>query len=459
MNSKKDTDQKTSVGIGGFLLIILLLIVLISEEETIASVPPHHRIEKRIQDRTISVPYHLAFTSEARARGINAPMIVSKVKKDCLLSEVSASAFNALAIIVQFPDKPVQTSLEYFDTLLFHPSGKTLRKYYQEISYGQMDIVTVDLPSSTGWKQVSQNYSYYVDGKNGFGTYPNNSQKLVEDVVALADSIVDFSKYDNDHDGYVDALFIIHAGSGAEYTGSVNDIWSHQWSTYTPQLVDGVNVFTYSIEPEYWSKPGDMTCGVFAHEMAHAVFQLPDLYDYDQNSKGLGRWSLMASGSWNGNLGNSPAHPDAWSRVMMGFAQPTVIDSDIMDMEILPVEDVSSIYKLIPYGSTGNEYFLIENRRKKLFDEALRGEGLLVYHIDENKIGNSGQWYPDLTTNDHYKVALEQADGKWDLERNQNAGDTGDPFPGSTNKTIYNTLSIPNSNNYLDRKTNLAVTN
>ncbi len=43
-----------------------------------------------------------------------------------------------------------------------------------------------------------------------------------------------------------------------------------------------------------------MTCGVFAHEMGHAAFGLPDLYDTDNSSEGLGNWSLMAGGSWNG---------------------------------------------------------------------------------------------------------------------------------------------------------------
>jgi immune inhibitor A len=136
---------------------------------------------------------------------------------------------------------------------------------------------------------------------------------LTEDVVYLADPYVDFSQYDNDNDGYVDALFVIHAGPGAEHTGDPNDIWSHQWNTGYPPYVDGVYVTTYSMEPEYWSSPGDMTIGVYCHELGH-VFGLPDLYDYGFDSQGVGRWSLMAVGSWNGPMGSSPAHPDAWSR-------------------------------------------------------------------------------------------------------------------------------------------------
>ena len=60
----------------------------------------------------------------------------------------------------------------------------------------------------------------------GFGTHPNNAQKLVEDAIALADPNVNFADYDNDGDGVVDALVVICAGSGGEQTGNVNDIWS-----------------------------------------------------------------------------------------------------------------------------------------------------------------------------------------------------------------------------------------
>ena len=43
-----------------------------------------------------------------------------------------------------------------------------------------------------------------------------------------------------------------------------------------------------------------MTIGVFVHEMGHGFWNLPDLYDTDGSSEGIGSWSLMAGGSWNG---------------------------------------------------------------------------------------------------------------------------------------------------------------
>ena len=73
---------------------------------------------------------------------------------------------------------------------------------------------------------------YYTNSAYGTGSYPRNCQKLVEEAVDLVDAVVDFSDYDNDSDGYVDGLMIVHSGRGAELTASPHDIWSHKWTTY-----------------------------------------------------------------------------------------------------------------------------------------------------------------------------------------------------------------------------------
>jgi immune inhibitor A len=370
--------------------------------------------------------------------------------------------FNTLALLVHFTDNLSSTVPSFFDQLIFGSSGSSVRVYYQEVSYGTLTLVTVDLPSSRGWYTAPQTYAYYVNGQYGFGTYPRNAQRLTEDVVYLADPYVDFSQYDNDNDGYVDALFVIHAGSGAEYTGNPNDIWSHQWSTLHPPHVDGVYVTTYSMEPEYWSSPGDMTIGVYCHELGH-VFGLPDLYDYDYDSEGVGRWSLMAVGSWNGPMGSSPAHPDAWSRAQLAFVTPVTITSNTQGVVVNSVEltSTNSVYYVWKNGSANNEYFLLENRQQTGYDAYLPSNGLLIWHVDENMWNNDNQCTDHQNCNCvlHYKVALEQADGKLDLEYNNNSGDDGDPYPGTTNNRAFNLDSTPNSGSYADCTSSVEVKN
>ena len=52
---------------------------------------------------------------------------------------------------------------------------------------------------------------------------------MARDAAVAADADVNFTPYDNDGNGFVDAFIVVHAGSGAEETGNPNDIWSHKW--------------------------------------------------------------------------------------------------------------------------------------------------------------------------------------------------------------------------------------
>jgi hypothetical protein len=123
------------------------------------------------------------------------------------------------------------------------------------------------------------------------------------------------------------------------------------------------------------------------------------------------------------------------------------------------VEDSSKIYRLWTNGGSGSEYFLVENRRKIGFDSYLPSEGLMIYHVDDALRGNNRQWYPGYVDSGHYEVALEQADGLWDLEHDTDGGDTGDPYPGSTTNRTFNNTSTPNSKSYADAVTYVSVTN
>lgn len=363
-----------------------------------------------------------------------------------------SSPFRTLAILVEFSDNAHQPSipLTQFDTLLFSATGATLRTYYREVSYLQLDIVTLNLPSALGWRTAPQLYSYYVAGQYCFGNYPRNCQKLAEDAVGLVDSVVDFSQYDNNGDGWVDTVFIIHAGQGAKFTGNPNHIWSHSWWTRNYPYLDGVWIGSYTTEPEFWQSPGDMTRGVYAHEIGHA-FGLPDLYDTDGSSEGIGAWSLMSGGSWNGTLGDSPAHLDAWSRLYLGFTTATIVTPANQTINLPNVEQNASgaIYRL----NTGfvGEYFLLENRQPVGSDAALPGAGLLIWHVDDQVSNNEKEclsvnnW---LCGSRHFHVALEQADGLLELEKKIDRGDTGDPFPGAAGNTVFDSFTNPNTSSY-----------
>ncbi len=365
--------------------------------------------------------------------------------------------FKVLALCVDFPDKPSSVPAVKFDTLIFGNQPGTVRDFYSEMSYGTLTIVTVNLPSSVGWKRLSNNYDYYVSNSYGLGAYPNNTQKLCEELVDLVDPYVNFADYDNDGDGYVDGLLIVHPGRGAEFSGTTTDIWSHKWGI-TPRLKDGKYIGPYTVQPEYWNTPGDMTIGVYAHETGH-LFGLPDLYDVDGSSRGIGKWSLMSSGCWNGTLGSSPAYMDAWCRARIGLVTPSNVTKNASGVSIDQIETSPEVFRLWGDGGLGSEYFLIENRQKIGYDSYLPSSGLLIWHIDDSRGANNTEWYPGHTANGNYLVALVQADGMYQLEQNASNGDNFDPYPGTGDKTVFSSATSPSSNSYAGEPTYVTVTN
>jgi hypothetical protein len=199
--------------------------------------------------------------------------------------------------------------------------------------------------------------------------------------------------------------------------------------------------------PEFWVVPGDMTIGVFCHELGHA-FNLPDLYDTDGSSHGLGKWSVMAAGSWNGATGSSPAHFDAWCKQELGFTTPVNITSDTT--VFVPTATYNPfVYKVTADGLPNTEYFLVENRQLMGYDFYLPYKGILIYHCDDTvSTSNRKEWYPEWNAGGHYLVALEQAEGNFSLEKRLSIGDTNDPWPGNQNKREFSDVSRPNSQYY-----------
>ncbi len=429
----------------------ILTLTLFSLSPSVFAAPPHPDLLERIQRGELRVPAHNLTVSDAELSRLGFDPVRLKASPLAKSGAVSGP-FRVLVLLVDFSDRNSQVAPVFFDSLVFSQTQSSVRRFYAENSYATLDLVTINYPTVTGWSRAPQTLAWYANGGYGFGAYPQNAQKLVEDVVTLADPLVNFANYDNDANGFVDGLAVVHAGRGAEYTGNPNDIWSHKWAI-SPRAVDGVLVFDYSMEPEYWVSPGDMTIGVFCHEFGHA-FGLPDLYDRDTtggSSQGIGRWSVMAGGTWNGplNRGESPAHFDAWCKTQLGFAVAGVITNNQTGVKIPNSQESNAgIFRLWTNGSIGQEYYLVENRKRTGYDAALPAAGLLIWHIDESRSTNSYPWYPPNNPANHYKVALVQADNLWQLEQNINGGNGGDPYPGSAVNRNFNASTAPNSNGY-----------
>jgi M6 family metalloprotease-like protein len=105
------------------------------------------------------------------------------------------------------------------------------------------------------------------------------------------------------------------------------------------------------------------------------------------------------------------------------------------------------------------EYFLVENRNiaGAQFDQALHGQGLVIYHVEQDiattMLGNSG----GTSNNVARGMMLEEADNLNQLLNGTNRGDGGDVFPGTTNNTTFNSASAPKSYSLNNNATNGAA--
>jgi len=368
---------------------------------------------------------------------------VSVVRNAAASRAPLSGAVRVIVVLVAFTDQPMTATKQHFEELFFSTgvlSNGSVREYFTEVSHGAIDIQG----EVVGPYTLPQTLATYAHNDSGIGSALPNARTMARDAAEAANPDVNFAPYDNNSDNYVDAFIVLHAGPGAEVTGSPGHIWSHKWVLPGgPYNADGTNIYAYLTVPE------DSKIGVCCHELGHLLFGWPDLYDTDYSSEGIGNWCLMAGGSWNGG-GDIPAHPSAWCKADQGWVTVQKQTTNAT-LNIADVKSSYIVYRLWKDGTSGSEYFLVENRQKTGYDRMLPGAGLLIWHIDDSISNNSDE--------NHFKVALVQADNLKNLEKGDNRGDAGDPYPGTTNNTNFNASTTPNSKSYAGVDTCVAVNN
>ena len=365
----------------------------------------------------------------ANASNENRQLVVSNIKN--------------LVIMVRFADHQLRKlpSQADVDILFNHrgpypnvaPSG-SIRDVYLSNSYGQLDIES----KAYGWVTLPQTEAYYAGGKSGLSDV---YLEAVRDALRLVQSQqnVNFREFDADNDGFVDVVTLFHSGYAAEW-GSTDAngkhlgdrIWSHKWafpSSQYWQSSTGVKVNKYCTVPGLWGTGGSSIgrIGVIAHELGH-ILGVPDLYG-GMGGHGIGSYGMMAN-SW-GFEGSQYYPPmfSPWSKIELDWLKPTMITSS--GRYSLKASAKNKETYRINLGDSTTEYLLIENRQPLEFDVKMSQGGLCIWHIDDTAghrdAGFPGdQGWPE--SGNHYRVALLQADGGYDLERGKNRGDEFDVF-------------------------------
>jgi hypothetical protein len=140
---------------------------------------------------------------------------------------------------------------------------------------------------------------------------------------------------------------------------------------------------------------------------------------------------------------------------------PTIISGFETSVPIAELATSPTAIKIWEDDYRSSRYFLIENRQKTGFDSGLNGEGILIYHVNENRSwGTNGwSWGPVNDDETDKMIDVECADGNLHLDNEINRGDVGDPFPGSSDNRNFNNFTNPSSVRNNGFQTNIRVDN
>jgi len=351
-----------------------------------------------------------------------------------------APTFGLLVIPVDFSDSrfPDDFAGEDLGRRVAGPDPQSLRAYFQAASGGRLELVSLVSPVV----HLDGERADYSDlGWNGFNRTRAMARQALETVAAWG---IDFARLDadgpdgvpgsGDDNGELDGVLLVHAGVGQENDPATGLIQALQFYLQDPVLQDGVAASFYAVASAA-SGPG-----VWAHETGH-LLGMEDRYDLSLapggasevvSRGGLGAFSLMSAGAWGSGSGRSPALPDAYTLLHLGWAEAEVLTPYRNDPVIIsPVAAGGKVGRLSVSGSV-QEYFLLEVRSPDLsapFDAAVPGGNLIVYHVDESlaegnlALGGPGGW--------HLRVGVVEADGDVSLHDGLDSGSGADLFPGT----------------------------
>lgn len=323
----------------------------------------------------------------------------------------------------------------------------------------------------TPWVKTDNTEKHYAEGESALRG--GLSGALIPALRKLDNEGFDFSRFDLDNDGRIDAIIVLHSGYAAELGGSDcymgghsrDRIWSHAiaytdrfWKSNRQDITVGGYSIASAMRGTCHARPARIA--VITHEFMH-ILGLPDLNDghpLDYVGKGIGEYDIMSNAHGVDGSQIYPAHLSPWCKYKMGWVDPIEIGADGV-FTIRPSAHYPDIY-IIREGFKRYEYMLIENRQSgEMWDKNLPGSGLLIYHIDDTS-DMKIRGYPGKKgfpgDGKHYRVSVVQADRNYDLERGANSGDAGDYWapgsgslgPGPTEKEATEAGVYPNTNTY-----------
>ncbi|WP_170291962.1 M6 family metalloprotease domain-containing protein [Heliobacterium mobile] len=321
----------------------------------------------------------------------------------------------------------------------------SLHNYYQRSSYNKLDLQGDVMQ----WYTAKHQRSYYEQF--------DSMEPLIEEIFDYYTSQgIDFSKYDNDGDGVLDAFYV-------KWTGPDNG-WSGFWWPYMTNWrdasfeVNGKKLNTY-VASWYSNLENDGSEQYVPltdiHETGH-LMGLPDYYDYDSTkgpSGGVGGLDMM-----DYNWGDH----NAFSKFVLGWLDPVVVPSGEQTITLRPTSLYPDAAVIMPGAKDepfGGEFYMVQYRKqstgndtKSLQKPDIPASGMLIWHVD-TRLDSSGETIYDNSYTSHKLLRLMEADGLEEIEQDALA-DAGDFYVTSE---MFGPDTKPNSRSYTNQNTGVRV--
>ena len=324
--------------------------------------------------------------------------------------------YVGLCLLIDFSDSPRTISREEVDRFCnqagYNGFGNrgSVHDYFLDQSIGRCRYTNIVAP----YYRARFAKTHYTDPNVRYG---QRAQELIQEALAFHRAQgLDFSRLTADGQSFVYAMNVYFAGPNVNNWGQ--GLWPHASALNRPvNLVPGRVARDY----QFTSMGAELELGTFCHENGHMLCDYPDLYDYGNQSGGVGYFCLMCAG--NHADPKNPVGISAYLKRLSGWAGMV---QALEHGKTVTLEAGGNHMAML--AKNEGEYFLVENRQKSGRDAALPDAGLAIWHADENGSNNE----ESMTAARHYELSLEQADGLFELERSpQELGDANDLYAGA----------------------------